>query len=92
MRLQVVNESFQNYQQGCVCDQLIENGKQRRHVFLSFVLFATPRAGFCKNLRSPGIDSKEVIPPAFVAWRAGTSSRVVVPSRTGWFTGTGSVN
>ncbi len=25
-----------------------------------------------KRLRSPGIDSKELIPPAYVAWRAGT--------------------
>ena len=38
-------------------------------------------ARICKRLRSPGIDSKEPIPPAFVAWRAGTSDRVVVPAR-----------
>ncbi len=25
-----------------------------------------------KRLWSPGIDSKEIIPPAYVAWRAGT--------------------
>jgi hypothetical protein len=27
------------------------------------------------------MDSKESIPPAYVAWRDGTSNRVVVPAR-----------
>jgi hypothetical protein len=31
------------------------------------------RARICKRLRSPGIDFKESIPPAYVASRAGTS-------------------
>jgi hypothetical protein len=39
------------------------------------------RARICKRLRSPGIDSKVLISPAYVAWRAGTSNRVVVPAR-----------
>ncbi len=39
------------------------------------------RARICKRLRRPGIDSKVSIPTAYVAWRAGTSSRVVVPVR-----------
>jgi hypothetical protein len=30
------------------------------------------RARIFKRLWSPGIDSKERIPPAYVAWRAGT--------------------
>jgi hypothetical protein len=30
------------------------------------------RARIFKRLWSPGIDSKELIPPAYVAWRAGT--------------------
>jgi hypothetical protein len=30
-----------------------------------------PEPEFCKRLRSPGIGSKESIPPAYVAWRAG---------------------
>jgi hypothetical protein len=34
-----------------------------------------------KRFRSPGIDSKESIPPTYVAWRAGTSKRVVAPAR-----------
>jgi hypothetical protein len=33
------------------------------------------RARICKCFRSPGIDSKESIPPAYVAWRAGTTNR-----------------
>ncbi len=39
------------------------------------------RARICKRLWSPGIDSEEVISPAYVAWRAGTTNRVIVPSR-----------
>ncbi len=31
-----------------------------------------PKARIFKRLWSPGIDSKELIPPAYVAWRAGT--------------------
>ncbi len=27
-----------------------------------------------KHVRSPGIDSKESIPPAYVAWRAGATT------------------
>ncbi len=30
------------------------------------------RAHIIKRLWSPGIDSKKLIPPAYVAWRAGT--------------------
>ncbi len=38
---------------------------------------------------SPGIDSKESIGPAYVAWLSGTSNRVVVPDRQArnWFLG-----
>jgi hypothetical protein len=39
------------------------------------------RASICKRLRRPGIDSEDLIPPAFVAWRAGMTNRVVVPAR-----------
>ncbi len=38
-------------------------------------------ARICKRLRSPGIDFKESVPPAYVAWRASTSNRAVVPNR-----------
>jgi hypothetical protein len=37
-------------------------------------------ARICKHLRSRGIDSKELIPPA---WRDGMSKRVVIPARQG---------
>jgi hypothetical protein len=49
------------------------------------VVFKFPRddsrARICKRLWSPGIDSKELISPAYVACRAGTTNRVVVPAR-----------
>jgi hypothetical protein len=32
------------------------------------------RCGIFKLLRGPGIDLKESIPPAYVAWQAGTTS------------------
>jgi hypothetical protein len=38
------------------------------------------RARICKRLRRPGIDSEDSIPPAYVAWRAGTTNMVVVPA------------
>jgi hypothetical protein len=36
---------------------------------------------FCKRIRSPGIDSKESIPPAYEAWRTSTTNMVVVTAR-----------
>jgi hypothetical protein len=50
----------------------------------SFVLYGaleywTVIFRICKRLRSPGIDSEESIPPAFVAWWAGKPKRDVVP-------------
>jgi hypothetical protein len=42
-------------------------------------LYSNTRARICKRLRSPGIDSEESIQSAYVAWRAGTTNRVVVP-------------
>ncbi len=43
--------------------------------------YSWPRARIFKPLRSPRIDPKKLIPPPFVAWRAGTSNRVVVTAR-----------
>ncbi len=39
------------------------------------------RARICKRLWSPGIDSEETFPPAYVAWQAGRTNRVIVPAR-----------
>jgi hypothetical protein len=39
------------------------------------------RACICKRFRGPGIDSEEAIPPAYVAWRASTINRVIIPAR-----------
>ncbi len=47
------------------------------HIFMSQFI----RARICKCLTSPGIDSKESIQLAYVAWRVGTSNRVVVLTR-----------
>ncbi len=41
----------------------------------------TVRTRIFKRLRSQGIDSKESIAPAYEAWQACTSNRVVVPAR-----------
>ncbi len=50
-------------------------------------LVSADRARIYKQLRSPGIDYKESIPPTHIAWRAGTSNRFVVPARQAgnWF-------
>jgi hypothetical protein len=39
------------------------------------------RARICKRLWNPEIDSEESIQLAYVAWRTGTTNRVVVPAR-----------
>ncbi len=52
---------------------------------LNRIVVCENRARICKRLRSPGIDFKESIPPAHVAWRTGTSNRFVVPfCMPGW--------
>jgi hypothetical protein len=48
-----------------------------REVELKFSKGNISRARIFKRLRSPGIDSKESIPPAYLAWRANTSRRVL---------------
>jgi hypothetical protein len=47
------------------CNQLITR-------LISFTKTVQIRARIFKRLLSPGIDTKELIPPAYVAWRAGT--------------------
>jgi hypothetical protein len=49
-----------------------------------YLLFRPARARIGKRLRSPGIASKESIPPAYVGWRTGMSNRVVVPAIQAW--------
>jgi hypothetical protein len=41
------------------------------------------RARICKRLRSPGINTEESVPPAYVAWRAGTPNAIIEPARQG---------
>ncbi len=44
------------------------------------ILYFSLCAGVFKLLRSPDIDSKESIPPAYVAWRAGTTTLFLLGS------------
>jgi hypothetical protein len=53
----------------------------RNRVRIGLYIYRTPRARISKLLWSPGIDSNESIPPAYVAWRAGTTNKVVAPVR-----------
>jgi hypothetical protein len=43
--------------------------------------FLIHELNFCETLKNPGIDSEESILQAKLAWRAGTTNRVVVPTR-----------
>ncbi len=45
------------------------------------LLSSERRARICKCLRSPGNDSDESISTAYVAWRASTTTRAVIPAR-----------
>jgi hypothetical protein len=45
-----------------------------KNIELSYIVGLSP------NFISSGIDLKESIPPAYVAWRAGTTYRVIVPA------------
>jgi hypothetical protein len=52
---------------------LVDAGLMREdELKVSSHLSLLPRARIFKRLWSPGIDSKALIPPAYVAWRAGT--------------------
>ncbi len=54
--------------------------KSLKAVHKNFGSYTRYRARICKLLRCSGIDSKESIPAAYVAWRAGTTTLFVVPS------------
>jgi hypothetical protein len=73
-------EPLTNYIQRRQCTWIIDSDNLPSRTFLGnfFVLL---RARTCNHLWSPGIDSEETIPPAHVAWQAGTTNRVVVPAR-----------
>jgi hypothetical protein len=55
----------------------------RKAAFFSdlWLLLLSKLARIGKSLRRPGVDSKEPIPPAYVAWRSGTSNKVVALAR-----------
>ncbi len=53
---------------------------ETKRILDTFRVSTGNRARICKRLRSPGIDFKESIPPAYETWRASTSNEVVVPA------------
>ena len=55
--------------------------KEKKIFFVRSYPEKRTRARICKRLRRPGIDSEDSIPPAYVAWRAGPTNRVVVQAR-----------
>ncbi len=62
----------------CLCVCWMGGGGDREGIILSFLF--TSRARTFKILGSPGIESKESIPPAYVAWRAGTTTLLLLNS------------
>ncbi len=46
----------------------------RSTLLTQFIQSSRDRARIFKLLRNPRIDSKDYIPPAYVAWRAGTTT------------------
>jgi hypothetical protein len=61
-----------------------EQTLSREQVKFTHTSLHVSRAQIGKLLRSPGIDSKESTPPAYVAWWAGTSDKVVVTAHLDW--------
>jgi hypothetical protein len=55
-------------------------GRLLDNAFYSIIL-SVNRDSIFKLLRSPGIASKELIPPAYVAWRAGTATKFLLGSQ-----------
>ncbi len=43
-------------------------------------VYKASRDDICELLRNPAIDSKESIPPAYVAWRAGATTLFLLGS------------
>ncbi len=82
-----------------LCDQLFQVQTDKVNQIHHYVRFDSTRHGgtrarirICKRLMSPGIDSKESIPPASVAWQAGTLNRVFGPDRQAGIRFLGSLN
>ncbi len=79
-------EKFVPYnQRGLICTENKSLGRLCNPCFYEFWVVPSVnvsklicRSRICKFWRSPVIDSKKSIPPANVAWQAGTSNRVVI--------------
>jgi hypothetical protein len=53
----------------------------RKYRYPDSLSYLQSGARICKRLGSPRIDFEDLIPPAYVALRAGTTNRTVVPAR-----------
>jgi hypothetical protein len=58
--------------QAIIGNTLLQLSSFTPSLWLHFYIYVQLRARICKSLRRPGIDSENSIPPAYVAWRAGT--------------------
>jgi hypothetical protein len=80
VKLDTVLEKLFSYEQSRA--NLLLPYKNRLYLANSvdFSQLGKSRARFCKRLKSLGIESKKSIPPAYAAWRAGMTNRVIVPT------------
>ncbi len=62
------------------CAGIFKLSMVARNRVVTGLSYRPARGGIYKLLRSPGIDSKEQIPPAYVAWRAGTATLFLLGS------------
>jgi hypothetical protein len=63
------------------CAGILEQSMGTRNRVGTGLSYLPARACICKRFWSPGIDSEEMIPPAYVAWRASTTNTVVTQAR-----------
>jgi hypothetical protein len=73
------------------CAGILEQSMGARNRVGTGLIAPAPRARICKHLRSPGIDSKDSISQAYVAWRAGYDNPICRSGPPG-YTLTGRIN
>jgi hypothetical protein len=63
------------------CAGSLEQSMATRNRVEIGLTYRPARACICKRFWSPGIDAEELIPPAYVAWRASKTNTVVIQGR-----------
>jgi hypothetical protein len=63
------------------CAVILEQFMGARNRVGTGLSYRPARACICKRFWSPGIDSEDLIPPAYVALRASTTNTVVIQAR-----------